>query len=150
MLMPSVFEPETANKILGRINQLQPDSIGQWGKMNVAQMMAHVSTVLELGTGDRHEKPKLIFRLLGPLMKKMVLNTKPYKPNLPTGKNFIMANERSFDIEKERLLQVYNSFVQSAATIEGKEHPIFGKMTAAEWGFSQWKHLDHHLRQFGV
>jgi hypothetical protein len=29
-------------------------------------------------------------------------------------------------------------------------HPMFGKMTADQWGRSMWKHLDHHLRQFGV
>ena len=29
-------------------------------------------------------------------------------------------------------------------------HPFFGKVTPREWSIGMYKHLDHHLRQFGV
>lgn len=29
-------------------------------------------------------------------------------------------------------------------------HPAFGRMRRADWGIWAWRHLDHHLRQFGA
>lgn len=29
-------------------------------------------------------------------------------------------------------------------------HPFFGKLTSEQWGKGIYKHLDHHLKQFGV
>jgi hypothetical protein len=38
----------------------------------------------------------------------------------------------------------------SAPAGSGPEHFIFGAMTMEQWNALQWKHIDHHLRQFGV
>jgi hypothetical protein len=37
-----------------------------------------------------------------------------------------------------------------ADAFEGKESNSFGKLTASEWNIMMYKHLDHHLTQFGV
>ena len=149
--MPSLFEPAVSESILNRIQKLTPESKALWGKMNVAQMLAHINTVLKLATGEGTYKPNLIGILLGPWIKKVVLNEKPYKHNLPTGPGFVIADKRDFDIEKENLMNTYQKFIEGGtANADGKKHPIFGKLTADEWGFSQWKHIDHHLQQFGV
>jgi hypothetical protein len=39
--MRSLFEKESAEELLSRIDKLQPAIQRQWGKMDVAQMMAH-------------------------------------------------------------------------------------------------------------
>ncbi len=149
--MPSLFEPQTANETLQRINKLTPDTKGLWGKMSVSQMMAHVQAVLALGTGERTEKPTLIGRLMGPWIKKNILSDKPFKHSLPTGPSFIMKEEKQFEAEQQKLLASYHLFINNGtAAAEGRRHPLFGVMTADEWGFSQWKHFDHHLKQFGV
>jgi len=149
--MPSLFEPQTALVITERLHQLQPDSQQLWGKMNVAQMIAHVRNVLEVATGDRNERPSFFAKLLAPWIKTVILGDKPFKPNLPTGPSFAVRDNRDFATEKEKLLQLYNRFIQEGApAAEGRVHPLVGKLSADEWGFSQWKHFDHHLRQFGV
>jgi hypothetical protein len=149
--MPSLFEQQTANEILQRINNLQPNSQRQWGKMSAAQMMAHVNFVLQLATGDKTEKPTFMMKLMGPMIKKVIMSPKPFKQSLPTGPNFVMKEEKDFSMEKQSLINTYNKFIQGGtATAEGKKHPIMGKLTAEEWGYSQWKHFDHHLKQFGV
>jgi hypothetical protein len=149
--MPSLFEPAVASAILLRIENLTVANQKQWGKMTAAQTLAHLRTVLELGTGDRTEKPNLIGLLLGPIIKKVVLNDKPYKQGLPTGPNFIIKDDKNFEEEKAKLIAVYKKFIERGASMaDGFKHPLFGKMTAYEWGFSQWKHFDHHLRQFNA
>lgn len=149
--MPTLFEPAVASSILERIENFTSANEKQWGKMTAAQTLAHLRTVLELATGDRTEKPNLIGILMGPIIKRVVLNEKPYKQGLPTGPNFIIKDDKNFDEEKTKLIAVYKKFIAGGeAQVDGFKHPLFGKMTAYEWGFSQWKHFDHHLRQFNA
>ncbi|MDE3234736.1 MAG: DUF1569 domain-containing protein [Bacteroidota bacterium] len=149
--MPSLFEPAVAQSIEQRIQSLQSNYERQWGKMSLSQMMAHVRFVMELGTGEKTEKITLLGKLLSPIIKKVALSKQPYKQGLPTGASFIIKEEKNFEEEKEKLLQTYHHFVSAGeAGVAGKSHPAFGKLTAEEWGFSQWKHLDHHLRQFNA
>jgi hypothetical protein len=97
--MPSIFEPSVASNILQRIESVTIHNQQQWGKMNAAQAFAHLRSVLELITGDRIEKPTLIGKLMY-LIKKLVLNNKPYKKGLPTGKNFIIKEEKILKSKK--------------------------------------------------
>lgn len=149
--MPSIFEPSVASNILQRIESVTIHNQQQWGKMNAAQAFAHLRSVLELITGDRIEKPTLIGKLMGPFIKKLVLNNKPYKKGLPTGKSFIIKEEKDFEIEKIKLIAAYKKLIaKGEEAVDGTVHPLFGKMTAYECGFSQWKHFDHHLKQFNA
>lgn len=149
--MPSLFDPQVSESILYRVEKLTPESKALWGKMNVAQMLAHITTVLQLATGEGTYKRNLIGLFLGHWIKKVVLNEKPYNHNLPTEPTFKITDPRDFDIEKEKLLKTYQKFITGGtANADGRKHPIFGKLSAEEWGFSQWKHFDHHLQQFGV
>lgn len=149
--MPSLFEPQTAAEIIERINKLQPNSQRHWGKMNVAQVLKHCSEALGTATGDVQLKTPFIFKIIGPLIKKKVMENKPYKQGLPTAKEFIVTDEREFEKEKQNVLARIDKFIRNGeAKVDGLRHPAFGKMTAYEWGYSQWKHFDHHLKQFGV
>ena len=149
--MPSLFEPQVAIEIIVRINQLQPTTQRKWGKMNVSQMLFHCYEALGTATGDVVLKVPFLFKLLAPIIKKKVMEDKPYKEGLPTAKEFIAKLDKNFEDEKAKLLERINEFIiNGEAKVDGKKHPAFGKLTAYEWGFSQWKHFDHHLKQFGV
>jgi hypothetical protein len=149
--MPSLFEPQTAQEIIARINQLQATSQRQWGKMQLPQMLKHCNDALGTATGDVNVKVPFIFKIIGPMIKKKVMEAKPYKHGLPTAKEFIVNDQREFEKEKANVLERINKFISNGeAKVDGLKHPAFGKMTAFEWGFSQWKHFDHHLKQFGV
>lgn len=149
--MPSLFSSMVAKSMEERIQSLQPNNPRQWGKMSLPQMMAHVRFVIELGTGERIEKTTLPSKLLGPIIKKIALRKKPYRQSLPTGASFIIHEEKDFAEEKKKLLLTFKHFIDAGERgVTGREHPLFGKMTSEEWGFSQWKHLDHHLRQFNA
>lgn len=87
-------------------------------------------------------------RLIGPLFKSLLVNAKPFKRGIATDKSFIIADSRDFEVEKSKLIDMVNHFTPEAMVDE--PHPIFGKMTKEEWSKGTWKHLDHHLQQFGV
>jgi hypothetical protein len=84
-------------------------------------------------------------------VKSAVVSEKPYKQNSPTGPDFKVSDTNNFNQEKERLIGFIEKTSSLGATyFEGKESHSFGKLTATEWNNMFYKHLDHHLRQFGV
>lgn len=150
--MKSVFNEADSQEIINRINKLTPSSQPLWGKMNVAQMLAHCSVTYEMIYTDKHPKPnpflKLILKLL---VKKTVVTDKPYKKNSQTAPAFLIADERVFETEKENLINYINKTREfGEAYFDGKESHSFGSLSLKEWNTMFYKHLDHHLSQFGV
>jgi len=149
--MQSLFQPESATGIVMRIARLKPSATAAWGKMNVSQMLAHCKAPLEVALGDKVLKHSFIGWLFGKTAKKQMLKGVTFKHNLPTEASFIVKDQREFAKEQDELLTLIKRFSETdPRSIAARVHPFFGKMTIDEWGILQWKHLDHHLRQFGV
>jgi Protein of unknown function (DUF1569) len=149
--MKNLFESETVEEVLGRINQLQPATQRQWGKMDVAQMMAHCSAALDMATGRLNPPRIFIGRVLGPLVKPVFTNEKPFSKNSPTDKRLVVADHRDFVREQERLKAGVREFhAGGEAKCTRHPHPFFGSLSPQDWSRGMYKHLDHHLRQFGV
>lgn len=151
MYKKDLFDSETLNHYVKRIEQLTSATDAEWGKMNVSQMMAHVSNVLETSMSKEKKKRPLIGYILGPIAKSRLTSDDPFRRNLPTSSHFVITDPRNFYTERERLLKRVNEFSKGGPEIiTPHPHPFFGKLTVDEWNNSQCKHLDHHLRQFGV
>ncbi len=149
--MKSLFAKGTLEEIVGRINTLNAGSQHLWGKMGVAQMMAHCCTTLEVATGKKSPRRLLIGRLLGPVFKKRYYDDSEFRKNSPTHPTFVVTGERDFLREKERMIALAREFSEGG---ESKcttwPHSFFGPLRPEEWGIGTYKHLDHHLRQFGA
>jgi hypothetical protein len=119
--------------------------------MSVAQMLAHCNISMKTASG-RHVIPRLfIGRIIGPLVRNKVLGPKPFGKNSPTDKSFKFSDVRNFEEEKTKTIRTINEFFEEGpAGCTDNPHPFFGKLTPEQWAVLQWKHLDHHLRQFGV
>lgn len=146
--MKNLFEPSTKKEILNRVQSLTPQTQRQWGKMDVAQMLKHVSIPLNLALTNPKPARTFMNIILGPLFKSTVVGPKPFKKNLYTPKELMVDTEQDFTSQKENVLAMINRFTPE--NVSDKVHPMFGKLTDLEWGHSQYKHFDHHLTQFGV
>lgn len=151
MQVKNLFNKEAYDEMLLRLNKLTPGSQRQWGKMNVSQMLAHCKAAFRVPLTDK-PLPKLFpLNLIGWMFKNKLHNDTPWKPGLPTSPEFKIKDERDFETEKKGLLELVNKFHTVGPTGAGKyPHPVFGKFTPEQWGKAMWKHLDHHMRQFGV
>ncbi|WP_366185919.1 DUF1569 domain-containing protein [Flavobacterium ovatum] len=150
--MKNIFDQTVVAELEKRINQLQSTTSPIWGKMNVAQMLAHCNVTYELVYEDKHEKPKGFKKwLLKTFVKKIVVSEKPYSKNSRTAPVFIVATDKDFESEKTRLLQyIHKSLELGEIHFEGNESHSFGALNQDEWNNMFYKHLDHHLTQFGV
>jgi hypothetical protein len=148
--MYSLFEPSTTAEIISRIQKLQPTTQAQWGKMNVAQMLAHCQGPFDVYFAEKKMKRELIGILFGRMILKQLLADKPWRRNLPTAKEFKIADSRDFEIEKNKLVSIVNRFSTDGYTITSFTHPFFGKVSSQQYALFNYRHLDHHLQQFGV
>jgi hypothetical protein len=138
--------------LLGRINSLTPKSTGLWGKMTVAQMLAHCNVSYEMVYTEKHPKPKGLMKLMLKLfVKQTVVSEKPYKKNSRTAPAFLITDEKDFEKEKKRLTDyLIKTQELGEAYFHNKESHSFGPLTKTEWNNLFYKHLNHHLEQFGV
>ena len=150
--MKNIFTKEITDEVIARIEKLTTTSQPNWGKMSVGQMLAHCSVTYEMVYTDRHRKPNAFTRfILKMFVKNIVVSEKPYSRNGKTAPQFIMKEDKDFDKEKKRLIAyIIKTQELGEGYFEGKESHSFGKLTSVEWNNSFYKHLDHHLNQFGV
>lgn len=150
--MKSLFNPKDNKDIIYRIEQLTPITLSQWGKMTVSQMLKHCQQPIKVAQGTLKLKPNwLISFFFARSAKKQLTDSQPLKRDLPTSKEFIINYEPNFEEAKKGLIELVSKFAQEGeGFIKNKKHPFFGEMTTQEWDTLQWKHLDHHLKQFGV
>jgi len=148
--MKNLYESSVASAITDRIEKISPQSERQWGQMDVAQMLAHCGNALEMAAGTINPKRIFIGRLIGPLLKSKYYDEKPFDKNSPTSDETKVTGQRDFNSEKTRLLLLVKKFSEGGEKIATKHpHPFFGPLKPSEWGIGMYKHLDHHLRQFG-
>jgi hypothetical protein len=150
--MDNLFTSKATEAIINRINKLTPKTPAQWGKMNVAQMLAHCNVVYDTALTNQYTKPGSFKKfLLKIFVKNGVVGSKPYPKNSRTAPEFIIADERDFVAEKKKLVDYINQVQKlGGAHFNGKESHSFGPLTENEWNTLFSKHLDHHLTQFAV
>jgi hypothetical protein len=150
--MKNLFEPARAAEVKQRIGELTSDSKRQWGKMTPAQALAHCSRAMETALGDTVLPRMLIGRVIGGTVKKMALgDDAPMKKNSPTAPSFVVRDDPDIAAERARLCALVDRFAAAGpAGCTTHPHTFFGPMTPDEWAVLMYKHVDHHLRQFGV
>ncbi len=150
--MINLFDQNDTKEVISRINALTTSSRGLWGKMSVDQMLAHCNVSYEMVYDDIHPKPNFLKKfMLRLIVKPLVVGEKSYPKNARTAPAFLITKQKDFDKEKKRLINhVIKTQELGADHFDNKESHSFGPLTGKEWNAMFYKHLDHHLRQFGV
>jgi hypothetical protein len=144
--MKSVFDKNNREELIRRINSLNENSIAQWGKMNVYQMIKHCSKWEEMLLGTSEFKQLFIGRLFGKIALRDMMKDQPIKQNLPTVASFKITDNGDVDAAKAEWINLVSKHEHEKNS--GFVHPFFGKLNAEEAGIVAYKHIDHHLRQF--
>lgn len=149
--MMSLFHPPDCEALRHRFADLRPDSPRNWGRMDVAQMLAHCADSLDRTLKAQPLRRPPLWRLLGPLVKPLALGPRPFPRNSAAPREIVIADPRDFEVELRRLAHLLDRVVQrGAGGMPDGPHPLLGRLTGDQWGRLMYKHLDHHLRQFGA
>lgn len=140
------------DQTIERINNLTPETQAIWGKMNVAQMLAHLNVAYDMTFTNEYPKPGAFQKFMLKLfVKNAVVGPKPYPKNGRTAPQFVISDAKDFEAEKQKLIDYLHKFQEMGENeFNGKPSHSFGPLTSNEWNVMFSKHLDHHLTQFGV
>ena len=150
--MRSLRDEKCRNVLIERINALSPVALPKWGRMSVGQMLSHLVQSGELPfVASVPDKSNWASRTL---LKPLVLYVLPIPKEVKTSAEIDQQQDgrKPVDFEADRAAVVASitkigTLPESARCLD---HPMFGKMSAAHWALIAHKHIDHHLRQFGV
>jgi hypothetical protein len=147
--MKSIFNPAVHRELQDRVQRLTPQQRPQWGSMSAAQMVAHLADSLRMASGELEVAPKKAPFRYSPL-KELALYVLPIPKGLPTAPELIARKPAEWTAEVATLREQLNGLVERGAEALAPAHPVFGSLSARQWGVLVYRHMDHHLRQFGV
>jgi hypothetical protein len=149
--MKTIFNPDDNKELIDRLQSITSDAKPFLGKMTGAQMVLHAQAPLKVALNKLKLKRGLVGILFGGIARKNLTGPKPFGKNLPTDKNFKVTGSPDLEKEKNKLIEYVQKIVKAGpAGITQEPHPFFGKIRTEEWDALMYKHLDYHLRQFGL
>ena len=146
--MPSLLDPSEREDLLGRFRKLTTGTAPAWGQLTAPRMVCHLSDQLRVALGDLPSKDRSNL-LTRSLLRLLVVHTsfEPPPAKIKTAPEMLTTQPTSWEEDCGH----FESLVQRlAASGRLAAHPTFGPLSTEEWGRLSWKHIDHHLRQFGV
>ncbi|MES2379150.1 MAG: DUF1569 domain-containing protein [Bacteroidota bacterium] len=149
--MKSIFNTDDNAELITRINQLTATTPALWGKMNIAQMMAHCAASMNIAFGYSKNHRHWVGIFFGNFAKKRMLRAEQFDRNIPAYFKLRITDDRGFIHEKEKFTTLIKAALEKGeAGLVKRPHPYFRHFKPGEWSQLNWKHLDHHLKQFGV
>ena len=146
--MATLFDQTDRESILRRIAALVPDRAPAWGKFSASEMVCHVNASLRQGLGDLDVgKPTGPFRF--PVINWLAIHVLPWpKGKAKSPAAFLNTKATSWDADVETLRSLIDRFGQRDPAAAWPKSAAFGRISGGSWGVLQYRHLDHHLRQF--
>ncbi len=150
--MGSLFDAAENEAIVARLAAVTADTRPRWGKLNATGMLAHCDKPLLVARGELQLRRGLVGVLFGGWAKRKFIDRDgPFQKGGPTDPHFLAPGADDFAAEQARLIEHVRDFARRGPDgLTREPHPFFGRLTAEQWDRLMWKHLDHHLRQFGV
>lgn len=147
--MKTLFDREMREGLLARLERVTAESQPRWGKMNAEQMMAHLVEGMRMSLGEFSTRPKRMITRYPPF-RQLFVYWLPWPKGAPTARELLPADRRELDHSRREVARLVNLIGERAGEAEWPDHPAFGKLGARGWGVLGWRHVDHHLRQFGL
>jgi hypothetical protein len=147
--MKTLWDASARHELQERVGRLSPGATRLWGKMSAPQMMAHLVDSMHMANGDLPVPSKKLPLRFTPI-KQLVIYVAPFPKSAPTAPQLVGRPPADWPSECGALCRGMDRFAERDRSGSFPEHPAFGKLTARAWGRLIYRHIDHHLRQFGV
>jgi len=147
--MDSIWEAPVRQRLVARLSTLKPDTKAAWGRMNAAQMVAHLADPMRGAMGEMEVADKKT-PLRNPVLKFLVIYWLPWPKGAPTAPEYIHNGKEDLARNLVMFGETLERFAAYSAKSKIHPHPAFGELSPKDWGCLTFRHIDHHCRQFGV
>jgi hypothetical protein len=147
--MGTLFDARDRQSILGRLTRLTANARPQWGRFTPAQMVCHVTTGVGQGLGAIDLGPPR-----GPLthwpLNWLLIHVIPFPRGAKAAPEMFARIPTTWDEDMATLRAMIERYAEQDPDREWPASRVFGRISGRSWGVLQYRHLDHHLRQFGL
>ncbi|HEX8409302.1 MAG TPA: DUF1569 domain-containing protein [Thermoanaerobaculia bacterium] len=147
--MKTLFDEQQRNGLMSRIERVTAETRPTWGKMNAERMLTHLVESMRMAIGELQTRPKNLFIRFAPF-RQLFVYVLPWPKGVPTAPELIPSDSRNVDDSKRELARLCTEFGKRNTREDWPYHPAFGELGRKGWGVLAWRHIDHHLRQFGL
>jgi hypothetical protein len=156
--MQSLLTTECRELLWQRTRSLRPDTPARWGQFTAPRMLAHMIQSLRMTSGHLAIPPEPAPWLLSHApLKHLLIYVVPFPRGMSTFPELLareVADEQSLSADAwNDEQQVFRDSLDAVGAMDPAgawpDHGAFGPLTGRQWGVLQFRHLDHHLRQFG-
>lgn len=147
--MKTIWNGDVEREVHDRVARLMPDRKAAWGKMSAPQMVCHLADALKMAMGDLPVATKNT-PLRHPPLKQLIVYWAPWPKGVPTAPELLVRPPRDWQADVSDLKSLVDRFASRRGARDWPEHPAFGRLSERAWGVLVYRHMDHHLRQFGV
>jgi hypothetical protein len=147
--MKTLWQPEARRELQQRLRRLNATDRGQWGSLTAPQMVSHLISSIGMATGEVPVASRNVFIRYPPL-KQLFLYWVPFPKGVRTVPELLGRPPGAWNADVEALSAALDGFAQKELSSRWPPHPAFGPLSAKQWGVLGYRHVDHHLRQFGV
>jgi hypothetical protein len=149
--MKNLFEAETRQEVLSRIEKLSAQSQRQWGEMTVDQMLYHINRPMAYALGDLKLEPAKVNWLFRLVARPITLGKSPFPKGVAqTAPDFKATGKYTIETEKKHFKELIEQYAKSRDKKDWPPSLMLGKFTGDDWARMDYKHIDHHFRQFGA
>lgn len=151
--MKNLFNQQDKDDIIKRLSGFTPHLLPKWGKMNAQQAVVHMTDPLRCALGERPVPLNPSIFAKWPV-NKWISQYLPWPKGAPTAPEFIQGVKGSglseFENDKQTLIAAVHRFSEHQNSSPFPIQPTFGKLNNNEWARLMWRHINHHLNQFGL
>ncbi|NQW03661.1 MAG: DUF1569 domain-containing protein [Acidobacteria bacterium] len=146
--MPTLWNDAERQALVTRLRQVTPDAQPGWGSLTARGVLAHLHDAARMALGELDvASKKLPIRF--PPLKQLIIYVVPFPKGAPTAPELIARQADDWTAEMAATEQAIDRLVAKGASFRWPNHPAFGSLTHNAWGVLIYRHMDHHLKQFG-
>jgi hypothetical protein len=147
--MKSIWQDETRRELSDRVGAAVWDRRAEWGKFSAPKMVCHLADSLKMAMGDLKVPTKRL-PIRYPPLKQFIIYLAPFPRSAPTAPELLVRAPREWANDIADVQDLLARAGSARTTATWPEHPAFGKLSKRAWGVLIYRHMDHHLRQFGA
>ena len=153
--MHTIADQQTLRSLQQRLGRLRPESARRWGTLTAGEMVCYLGDAHESVLGTRIPPGPAASGKRRPVLKWVALYSPlPWPRGAKTrpGVNPKIDGTRpgAFEEDRARAIATLGKVAVAAPSAMSKVHVLFGPMTADDWHRWAYRHVTHHLRQFGL
>jgi hypothetical protein len=147
--MKSIWQDESRRELSARVGALASDRPAAWGKFTAPKMVCHLADSLKMAMGDLKVARRTL-PIRYPPLKQLIIYWAPFPKGAPTAPELLAREPREWSRDIGDVQELLERAASARTTDTWPEHPAFGKLSTRAWGVLIYRHMDHHLRQFGA